>query len=83
MVNPIPVNIPTPYKFNQFEFVGICANPNLIDVYENIKTPNCLPKNNPSKIPRGTGDVNDEKDNPSSDTPALAKAKIGIIKYTT
>ena len=34
--------------------LGICAIFNFIDTYEKRKTPNCLPKNNPNNIPRGT-----------------------------
>ena len=30
-----------------------------------MKTPNCFPKNNPNKIPNGTFDIKDDKDNPS------------------
>ena len=80
IVKPIPVNIPTPYKFSQFEFLGISAKPNFIEAYENTNTPNCLPKNNPNKIPNGTGANRDDRDKPSRDTPALAKANKGIIK---
>ena len=51
--------------------------------YEKIKTPNCFPTNKPKTIPNGTLSNNDEKDNPSKDTPAFAKAKIGIIPKAT
>ena len=51
--------------------------------YEKTKTPNCLPRNKPKTIPNGTLSNNDEKDKPSKDTPAFAKAKIGIIPNAT
>ena len=41
-----------------------------------MKTPNCLPKNNPHKIPNGTGFIKVAILNPSRETPAFAKAKI-------
>ena len=50
---------------------------------ENKNTPSCLPKNNPSTMPRGTLSSNDENDKPSKETPALAKANNGIIPYAT
>ena len=65
MVKPIPVNTPTPYNVNQLELFGICANPNFIDIYENIKTPSCLPIKSPNKIPSGTGKRSDENEIPS------------------
>ena len=34
-------------------------------------------------MPSGTGCNNDDKDKPSNETPALAKAKIGIIIKAT
>ena len=48
-----------------------------------MKTPNCLPKNNPHKIPNGTGFIKVAILNPSRETPAFAKAKIGIIPKAT
>ena len=83
IVNPIPVKIPTPYKFNQFELLGICANLSLMDIYEKTKTPNCLPTNNPKTIPNGTLLSNEDSDNPSNETPALANANSGIIPNAT
>ena len=50
---------------------------------ENTITPNCLPTNNPNKIPNGTGVNSDLKLIPSKDTPALAKANRGIIPNAT
>ena len=52
-------------------------------MYENTKTPNCLPRNRPNTIPSGTLSSKDEKDSPSRDTPALAKANKGIIPNAT
>ena len=83
IVNPIPVNIPTPYKLIQLALLGICAIFNLIETKENINTPICLPINNPNKIPRGTGDKRDIKFIPSKETPALAKANKGIMPKAT
>ena len=83
IVKPMPVKIETPYKPNQFELFGIFANLNLIEIYENNNTPICFPKNNPSIIPRGTGSNKFKKDKSSKLTPALANAKIGIIKNAT
>ena len=57
--------------------------PVLTAMNENTITPSCLPKNNPRRIPRGTGNNNDDKDNPSKETPALAKANVGIIIKAT
>ena len=54
-----------------------------MDTYEKIKTPSCLPTNNPNKIPKGTLFNKDAKVKPSSDTPALAKANKGIIPKAT
>ena len=48
--------------------------------YEKTKTPNCLPTNNPNKIPSGTLSNKELKDKPSRDTPALAKANRGIYQ---
>ena len=41
IVNPIPVNTDTPYRLSQLELFGASANFNLIDTYENNKTPIC------------------------------------------
>ena len=51
--------------------------------YEKIKTPNCFPTNNPKTIPNGTLSNSDEKDKPSKDTPAFAKANMGIKPNAT
>ena len=51
-----------------------------IDANEKTKTPICLPTNNPSNIPRGTGDNKELRLKPCKDTPALANANNGIIK---
>ena len=83
IVNPIPVKIETPYKLNQFELFGASANFNLIEIKENNKTPICFPKNNPHKIPSGTGASRLDKDKPSKLTQALANAKSGIIINAT
>ena len=83
IVKPIPVNIETPYKLNQFELFGASANLNLIDRYENNNTPICLPKKRPHKIPSGTGAIKLDNDNPSKFTPAFAKANNGIIMKAT
>ena len=45
--------------------------------------PICFPKNNPNKIPNGTGANNEFIDIPSSETPAFAKANRGIIPKAT
>ena len=42
-----------------------------------------IPKNKPETIPRGTGASSEAKVNPSKETPAFAKAKIGIIPKAT
>ena len=52
-------------------------------MYEKTKTPNCFPTNKPKTIPHGTLSNSDEKDTPSTDTPALAKANIGIMPNAT
>ena len=52
-------------------------------MYENKKTPICFPKNKPHKIPSGTGSKIVKKVIPSKETPAFAKAKIGIIPKAT
>ena len=83
IVNPMPVKIAIPYNLIQFEFEGISASFNFTEIYENRKTPICLPKNKPHKIPRGTGFVNVLIDIPSKETPAFAKAKCGIIPKAT
>ena len=83
IVKPIPVSTDTPYKLNQPELSGICAAPVLTAIKEKTITPICLPTNRPSSIPSGTGCSNDEKDKPTNETPALAKAKIGIIIKAT
>ena len=80
IVKPIPVKMPTPYKFIQFELFGILAKPNLIDIYEKRKTPTCFPKNKPKRIPNGTGINKDDIDIPFKETPAFANANKGIIK---
>ena len=54
-----------------------------MEAYEKINTPNCLPINKPRSIPKGTGKRSEEKDNPSNETPAFAKAKSGIMKKAT
>ena len=48
-------------------------------MYEKTKTPSCLPTNNPKTIPNGTLSNNDDRVNPSKETPAIAEkaAKIG------
>ena len=83
IVKPIPVNMDTPYILNQLDLFGGSANLNLIDTYENNKTPICLPKNNPHNIPNGTGAIKLEIVSPSKLTPAFAKAKSGIIINAT
>ena len=52
-------------------------------MYEKIKTPSCLPINNPNKIPNGTLFNKEPKVKPYRDTPALAKANNGIIPKAT
>ncbi len=83
IVKPTPVNIETPYKLNQLDLSGICATPNLTAMKETNITPTCLPTNSPKRIPNGTGSNNDDSDNPSKETPALANANIGIIIKAT
>ena len=83
IVKPIPVNTETPYKLNQLDLSGICAAPTLTAINENIITPTCFPINKPKSIPNGTGCNNDNNDKPSNDTPAFAKANIGIITKAT
>ena len=83
IVKPIPVNIDTPYILSQFDLFGGSANLNLIEIYENNRTPICLPKNKPHKIRKGTGAIKLDKVNPSKLTPALAKANKGIIINAT
>ena len=61
----------------------IDGNFNLIDTYENTKTPTCFPINRPNSIPKGTGIKIVLKVIPSRFTPAFAKAKIGIIPKAT
>ena len=48
-----------------------------------MNTPICLPKKRPHTIPNGTGSNRIERPSPSKDTPALAKANIGIIPKAT
>ena len=48
-----------------------------------MNTPNCLPRNSPSTIPRGTLSNNEANDKPSKETPAFAKANSGIIPKAT
>ena len=55
----------------------------IIAMYENTKTPNCFPTNNPKTIPRGTLSNKEESESPSRDTPALANANKGIIPKAT
>ena len=83
IVKPIPVKTDTPYKLIQLELSGICAAPDLTAIKEKIITPICLPTNSPRRIPSGTGCSNDDKDKPSSETPAFANANIGIIIKAT
>ena len=83
IVKPIPVKIPTPYKFNQLALFGISVIFNFIEMKENKKTPICFPKNNPNNIPKGTTENNELNFNPSRETPALAKANKGIIINAT
>ncbi len=83
IVKPIPVKIETPYKLNQLELLGASANLNLIDMYENSKTPICFPKNKPHSMPKGTGAIKLDNDSPFKLTPALAKANKGIIINAT
>ena len=83
MVKPIPVNTPTPYKFYQFELLGICAIFNFIETIENKNTPICFPKNNPHKIPKGTGSNKVLNEIPLSETPAFARANRGMIPKAT
>ena len=52
-------------------------------MYENKNTPICLPKNKPHKMPSGTGLRRELKLIPFKETPALAKAKSGIIPKAT
>ncbi len=79
----MPVRTDTPYKLIQFELSGICAAPTFTAIYEKIMTPTCLPTNNPSRIPSGTGSNNEDRDNPSNETPAFANANMGIIIKAT
>ena len=53
------------------------------DIYESKNTPICFPKNRPKTIPKGTGFSKVANVNPSSDTPAFAKANTGIIPKAT
>ena len=83
IVNPIPVKMLTPYKFNQLALLGISAIFSLIETKENNRTPSCFPKKRPNKIPNGTGVKSEEKLIPSNETPALARANKGIIPKAT
>ena len=79
----MPVKTETPYKLNHVELSGICAILSLTEKYEKNMTPNCLPKNSPTSIPKGTGNINDEKERPLKETPALANANNGMIINAT
>ena len=83
IVKPIPVKIDTAYKVGHEDLLGMSANFNFTDIYERTKTPICFPKNKPNTIPNGTGLSKVDNVNPSNDTPAFAKAKIGIIPNAT
>ena len=67
---------------SQLELFGISAILSFIEAYEN-KTPSCLPKNKPQRIPRGTGFISEFTVTPLSETPAFAKANTGIIPNKT
>ena len=43
-----------------------------------MKTPNCFPTNNPSKIPKGTLEAKDDNESPSKETPEIAKQAVKV-----
>ena len=79
IVNPMPVNTPTAYKFIHEQCLGLSAQPNLIAAIEKANTPSCLPTNHPSKTPSVTLSKTWTRLTPSRLTPAFANAKIGMI----
>ena len=80
IVNPIPVNIETPYRASHVEPDGLSANLSLTDIYESAKTPICFPKNKPKTIPRGTGLSKVAKVSPSEKLLHLQKQKVALFQ---
>jgi len=66
-----------PQTCRQLAVCGISAMPVFRGCTRWKKIAICLPKNSPAAIPSGIGVIMQPKVNPASNTPALAKAKIG------
>ena len=60
--------------------LGIWAIFVFIATYEKINTPNCLPRNNPNTIPRGTLSSNEVKDKPSFGTEKINNLRVSLIE---
>src|SRR5574344_2431541 len=89
IVNPIPPRQATPNSIFQFELAGVSPNPVLTANQLANVIPSGLPSTNPKKMPIPTPPISGEYWNTLKYeglvicTPALAKAKIGIIKKLT
>ncbi len=79
-VNPIPADLPVAQSCAQEVLAGSCPNPELLAIFEKIKTPTGLPTTNPSMMAQATLEL---KTIPKVllviSIPAFAQAKIGTI----
>ena len=57
--------------------------PSLTAAQHAAKTPTCLPMKSPTAMPMGKGATRSLADTSANDTPALAKAKIGMMAKLT
>ena len=83
IVKPIPPKIPMAANCIQEDPSGKTANFNLTTNRLNKKIPKGLPTTSPTKIPYTIGGIVPVKRLKSKVTPALARAKRGIIKKLT
>ncbi len=83
IVNPIPASRPTPTRCMVRTPAGRPASPKRTAAQEKSPTPMGLPISRPSAIPSTTGLPSPPTTSGSSATPALARAKSGMIPYAT
>ena len=83
IVNPMPPKRATPYIIRQLTDGGSGAIPAFTASHENVKIPNCLPKNSAVAIPTGSALAKTEGVRPPNARPALNRPKIGSTANAT
>ena len=83
IVKPIPQSSAIPNTCNRVDPTGKLAKPARVTKSTLPNTPRSFPKNRPSTTPSASRFVRISGVRPATETPALAKPKIGMIRKTT